>query len=161
MRRFWIIGAFAISFFTQQAHANDRIVNIPLADVLAMPEAQSKLNSSIKLYLEGDGPNAKTEKLGEVVVNRKTNAFAKEDLTACRWVALSALIALQEEATKRGANVVIDIVSYYKKNVVKSSANIECHAGALIAGVALKGQLAKTGAPDSRTHKESATKSAK
>jgi len=62
---------------------------------------------------------------------------------ACRWVALSALRALQDGAKSRGANAVVDIVSYYKKNEFKSTTSYECYAGAILAGVALKGTYAK------------------
>ena len=37
----------------------------------------------------------------------------------------------------------IDIVSYYKKNEYRSATDFECHAGAIIIGVALKGTYAK------------------
>ena len=53
------------------------------------------------------------------------------------------LRALQDGAKSRGANAVVDIVSYYKKNEFKSSTNYECYAGAILAGVALKGTYAK------------------
>ena len=49
----------------------------------------------------------------------------------------------QEKARELGANAVVDMVSYYKKNEMKSAAEYECHAGAVVAGVALKGTVAK------------------
>ncbi|VEB42423.1 Uncharacterised protein [Chromobacterium violaceum] len=39
----------------------------------------------------------------------------------------------------------VDIVSYYKKQETRDSQYIECHAGAMIAGAAIKGEYAKTG----------------
>ena len=54
---------------------------------------------------------------------------------------LSALIELGERA-RLGANAVINIVSDYKKNVASSDAQYECHAGNIIAGVALRGTVA-------------------
>ena len=54
-----------------------------------------------------------------------------------------ALLALQDGAKSRGANAVVDIVSYYKKNEFKSATNYECWAGTFVAGVALKGTYAK------------------
>jgi len=53
----------------------------------------------------------------------------------------SALIRLQEAAKAAGANAVTDITSYYKKNEWSDPTRYECHAGALMAGVALKGKL--------------------
>ena len=80
--------------------------------------------------------------MGEDVTNKKTNAANKTDEQACRWVALSALRVLQDGAKSRGANAVVDIVSYYKKNEFKSASNYECYAGSILAGVALKGTYA-------------------
>ena len=40
-------------------------------------------------------------------------------------------------------NAVVDIVSYYKKDEVKSASDYECHAGVFVVGVALKGTFAK------------------
>jgi hypothetical protein len=42
-----------------------------------------------------------------------------------------------------GANAVTNIVSFYKSNERKDAQTYECHAGAIMAGVALKGDLAK------------------
>ena len=77
------------------------------------------------------------------VSNRKTNAANKSDEEACRWAALSALLAFQKNAKERGANAVVDIVSYYKKNEFRSATNFECFAGSFVAGVALKGTYAQ------------------
>ena len=79
------------------------------------------------------------------MTNPKTNAANKSDHNACIWAALSALMAFQKQAAEReqGINAVVDIVSYYKKIVSASDTEIECHAGGLLAGVALKGTYAK------------------
>ncbi len=95
----------------------------------------------MRFYLAGQ-PVSVQQRLGEDVTNKKTNAANKSDAEACRWVALSALRAAGR-CQSRGANAVVDIVSYYKKNEFKSSTNYECYAGAILAGVALKGTYAK------------------
>ena len=53
----------------------------------------------------------------------------------------AAVIALHEAAKKAGANAVTNIVSYYRKNEYRSKTDYECHAGAMVAGVALRGDL--------------------
>ena len=50
----------------------------------------------------------------------------------------------QTRADSEGANAVVNIVSYYKKNVFSSPTEYECHAGAFVTGVALKGMFVKT-----------------
>ena len=46
-------------------------------------------------------------------------------------------------AKARDANAVVDIVSYYKKNEFRRATHYAWHAGAILAGVALKGTYAK------------------
>ncbi len=77
-----------------------------------------------------------------VTTNQKTNAFGKSDEVACGWVLQSALIRLQNAAKAAGANAVVDIASNYKNVEYRNAENYECHAGAIMAGVALKGKLA-------------------
>ena len=55
----------------------------------------------------------------------------------------SALIHLQEAAKRQGANAVVNLVSNYQHKEYKSRDKYECHAGAIMAGVALKGDFAK------------------
>jgi hypothetical protein len=50
---------------------------------------------------------------------------------------------MQEGARKSGASAVVEIVSYYKKNEFSSAKEFECHAGGIMAGVAVKGSYAK------------------
>jgi uncharacterized protein YbjQ (UPF0145 family) len=56
-------------------------------------------------------------------------------------VFLSAVLSLRDRAVKEGGDAVVAIRSFYKKNEVVSDTEYECHAGALIAGVALKGTV--------------------
>jgi uncharacterized protein YbjQ (UPF0145 family) len=53
------------------------------------------------------------------------------------------MVALEKRAKQLGANAVVNIVSYYKRVEMSSTTEFECHAGALIAGVALKGDFVK------------------
>jgi hypothetical protein len=124
------------------AMARDTELHLPLADVLAMPEAQGKLDGSVTFFLAGAKTPKVLEKKGEDVSNKKTNGVGKDDITACKWAALSALIAFQDKAKSLGANAVVDLVSYYKKDTFSSATEYECHAGAVVVGVTLKGTYA-------------------
>lgn len=138
-----LLAMLLVCLFSTQAHARDTVLQIPLAEVLAMPEAEAKLDGSVRFYLSGAKMPAVKERMGSDVSNSKTNAFNKSDEAACKWAILSSLVKFQESAKGRGANAVIDLVSYYKKNEVANSSTIECHAGAFIGGAALKGIYAK------------------
>jgi uncharacterized protein YbjQ (UPF0145 family) len=138
---FVILGAALTA--TSAAQARDTKLLLPIATAMEAPDTQEKLVGSVKFYF-GDQKHPKVlEKLGSDVSNRKTNAFGKSDETACNWAFLSALVALEQRAISLGANAVVNVVSYYKKDTHSSESEFECHAGALMAGVALKGDFVK------------------
>jgi len=141
MKRHRLIIACLLALVVQASFASDRVLNIPLADVLAMPEAQSELGG-VKFYLAGTATPVVNRRILIATINRKTNAFNKSDEFACKWVALSVLRELQAKAVELGANAVVDIVSDYKQIETKSNSTIVCRAGAFTAGVALKGSIA-------------------
>lgn len=134
-----LVGAL----FATSSFARDTVLHIPLADVLAMPEAKEKLDPKMRFFLAGQDTPAVMKSFSVGVSNPKTNGVGKTDEFGCKWAALSALISLQNSAKREGANAVIDIVSYYKKNEYKSATDFECHAGAIIIGVALRGTYAQ------------------
>ena len=133
----------ATAAFAAPASARDSTVRVALDSVVAQGRASGALDGSVAFYLDG-AKTPKTEAaLGAATVNRKTNAFNKSDEDACRWVALTALAALQEAAKKRGANAVVGLVSNFKNREWRDPTQFECHAGGLMAGVAFKGTYAR------------------
>lgn len=134
-----VIGSIAMA--SSQVLARDTPYYLPIQDVIDSPEGQERLNSNIRFVFSPTDAGEVIEDHGPVVTNRKTNAFNKTDEEACRWVMLSALIALQDRAREEGANAVINIESFYEQQPFESSTEYECHAGALMAGVALRGQV--------------------
>ena len=124
------------------ALARNTAVTVTLQSVLEMPEAQGKLDGSVKFYLAGSPTPKVIKKFGEDTSNAKTNAFNKSPEEACRWNALSALIKLQDKAKRDGANAVVDITSYSEKVAFTSPTDIQCSDGAFLAGIALKGTYA-------------------
>lgn len=124
------------------AMARNTAVTVTLQSVLDMPEAQGKLDGTVKFYLAGSPTPKVLKKLGEDTSNAKTNAFNKSAEEACRWNALSALIKLQDKAKRDGANAVVEITSYSEKVMFSSPTDIQCSDGAFLAGIALKGTYA-------------------
>ena len=125
------------------AHARDTRHLLPIAVAMETKDAQDKLDGSVKFYFGDQSAPQVLTMLGSDVSNRKTNAFGKSDEKACNWAFLSAMVALEKRAQQMGANAVINIVSYYNKKVMSSATEFECHAGAIMAGVALKGEFVK------------------
>jgi uncharacterized protein YbjQ (UPF0145 family) len=128
------LGMLAPSF------AADRKTMLPLADGLNA-EAKAKLGDSVKFYFGATPTPAVKAKLGSDKTSLKTNAFGKSDEKACHWVFLSAMLQLQKRAKELNANAVVNIVSNYNNVEFSSTTEYECHAGAIMAGVALKGDF--------------------
>lgn len=125
------------------SQARDTTLYLPFDKVVSEMTNANKLDGSVRFYLAGVTPKGKVSTVqAGAVTNKKTNAFNKTDTVACEWALQSALLTLQDSARKVGANAVVNISSYYKRNERKDATTYECHAGALIAGVALKADLA-------------------
>jgi len=132
------------------ATAADRTVYVPLKAAVEAAQASGKIDGSVQFFLADAGPEeseiAEVLRTG-IVTNKKTNAVLKRDRSTSLHVAQSAIIALHHAAKKAGADAVTNIVSYYRRNEYRDTTNIECHAGATVTGVALKGDLVKLKQP--------------
>jgi hypothetical protein len=127
--------------FCAELQADDTKHFFSIQEALDSKAFEGRLNKEIKFYF-GSKPDQRISKnLGDFVTNKKTNAFLKDDRTACEWVFLSALLSLQKRVVAEGGNAVINIRSFYKKNEMSSETKFECHVGLLMAGVALKGTV--------------------
>jgi hypothetical protein len=134
-----LVCAVLVAGLSSHAFARDTVENYPVAAALA--SEPGKVSDEIPLYFAGQKHPGVTKTYGEFATNKKTNAFGKSDETACQHVFLSAVIELQERARKEGGNAVINIKSNYKNEVRESATEFTCGAGAVIAGVALKGEV--------------------
>lgn len=126
------------------SQARDTTHYLPFEKVVQQMTAEKKLDGSVKFYLAGVQPRGKVNVISPgAATNKKTNAFNKTDEVACEWALQSALLTMQDAAKKVGANAVTNIVSNYKRVERKDASTYECHAGAVMAGVAIKGDLSK------------------
>jgi uncharacterized protein YbjQ (UPF0145 family) len=135
--------AASISIGTTPAAARDTRYELKIEDVKKDPRYAETVPTDVAFYFGKQAPAGKPVDLGEFVTNRKTNSVGRPDEEACRWAMMAALKVLRERAIAEGGNAVINIVSYYKKNTFASDTLYECHAGAIVAGVALKGTIVK------------------
>lgn len=139
-----ILAIVAMSAMTIAQARNDTLM-LPLEDVVKLGLDTGKLDGSVKFYMSGARTPRISAKLGEDMANKKTNGIGKDDTTACNWAALSALMAFEASAKQKGANAVVDMHSFYKRNTNKDPVNYECHAGNIMTGVTLKGTYARVG----------------
>ena len=116
-----------------------------LSEALETEGAKSKLDSNIRFYFGKQSHPAIEKNFGEVMTNKKTNAFNKTDKRACEWAFLSAMISFQDRVIREGGNAIVNIRSFYKRNEISSETEYECGAGGIMAGVTFKGDVVKLG----------------
>ena len=121
--------------------ARDDVHHFSIEEALSSPKAKEVLDPNIKLSF-GSGTKGGIIKSG-LMANKKTNAFNKSDKEACQWAFLSAIKTFQERAVQEGGAKVVNLTGYYKKQPFDSKTQFQCGAGALMAGVTLKGDIAK------------------
>ena len=141
MRKLIILTLAISGFYGFNAFARDDAHHLSINDAMASSDFKEKLPGDVTFYFSDQAYAVPTKTMGEFITNKKTNAFGKSDTEACEWVFLSAMIALRDRALAEGGNAVVDIVSFYKRNEYASATEYECHAGAVMAGVALKGRV--------------------
>ncbi|SFM05450.1 excinuclease ATPase subunit [Rugamonas rubra] len=125
------------------AQAADTVLMMPIAAAMAANDAQSRLGDSVKFYFADQPTPPVASKITSDKTSLRTNGFGKSADKSCNWVFLSAMLALQKRAHEVGADAVVNIVSNYKEKVVASQTEFECHDGAIMSGVALKGDFVK------------------
>jgi uncharacterized protein YbjQ (UPF0145 family) len=142
MKRHLIFVTLAASFAmlsAAPAFARDSVGTYPINE--ALHSEPGKVGDDIPLYFAGQRHPAVAKTIGEFATNKKTNAFGKSDETACQHVFLSAVLELQDRVRKEGGNAVINIRSNYRNVERESATEFTCGAGAIVAGVALKGEV--------------------
>ena len=139
MRFSLLIGILLVAF---TADARDTRHTYPVADVFENEEFADRIDN-VQFFFAGEEAPPIERTLGEYQSNKKTNAVGKGDNEACRWAFLSALQALHDRALKEGGDAVINIYSYYKRDKFESPDEYQCGAGAIMAGVTLKGTVVK------------------
>lgn len=139
---FFMLMAICVS---TTSFARDTQHFFSVKDAMSSPGYDEKLDGNIKFFFGNSYKGKINKSFGDFVSNKKTNAFGKSDNKACNWALLSALISLQERAIAEGGNAVVNIRSFYKRKEVSRDTEYECHAGAIMAGVALKGTVVRIG----------------
>lgn len=124
-------------------HAREDVLTLSKEDALNSALAPKSLGSQVSFYFGNEKDAADLKVIAEIKTNKKTNAFKKDDKTACEWAFYSALIAFEKKAISLGGNAIVDIRSNYGNVEVSSDDSFRCGAGNVIAGVALTGKVVK------------------
>jgi len=139
----YVVLSLVLVFATSTSQARNEVLRFSIEDVLSQPGANSKLNSSIRLFFGDQALPAIERKLGTFTSNKKTNAFNKSDVEACNWAFLSAMMSLQERAIRERGNAVVNIRSFYRKSEFSSTSEFECGAGTFVVGITMVGEVVR------------------
>lgn len=135
-----VVMACSLMAFSEASLARDDKLFFSINSAMNSDLAKMKLDQRVTFSFGEQAP-AFTANKGTFVSNKKTNAFNKSDQAACERAFLSAMLSLRDRALKEGGNAVVNIHSFYKQEAYHSNTDYECHAGAVMAGVALKGTV--------------------
>lgn len=143
MKNIWLtLPLAAVLCLPAVGQARDTTHFLDFQSVVNTAIADGQLDGTVKFYLKGQPMGKIVKTFPAATSNKKTNAFNKSDEAACGWALRSVLIAFQENAKKHNANAVVNLVSYYKQSEYADPLKFECHAGGVMAGVAMRGQAA-------------------
>lgn len=142
MWKYLVVTLILALTVTSNAFARDDRLTLSIEEAYNNLDIESQLKG-VQMYFGDQAHPAAEKKMAIIRTNRKTNAFNKSDEQACEWVFLSTLLSLRDRALQSGGNAVINIKSNYKNEEFVSSEEFQCGAGAIMAGAALIGQVAK------------------
>lgn len=119
---------------------------LPIAAALATEDAKEKLDGSVKFLFAAPASGAAAPVASQINVHVKQKIERFGDIASCQAALVEALYQLQSNAKSGGANAVVNIVSYFKRQpVVSSTTEFECHAGSYQTHVMLKGDFVRVG----------------
>ena len=133
----------SLMVFSSHSMARDDIADYSVAEAMAVDKISSAIGGGVDFYFGEQKHPKVAQQLGEFKSNKKTNAFGKSDKAACQWAFASALKTFKQRAIKEGGDAVINIRSNYKGRLTSNETTFQCGAGAIIAGVALVGEVVK------------------
>ena len=144
MKKIISVAVMAVAALASSAaSARDDLLKFPIAGAMAANDAETRLAGPVKFFFAGQPTPAVLSKISTDKTSQRTNGFGKSAEKSCNYVFLSAMLRLKERAHELGADAVVNIVSNYKDNEFASATEFECADGALMSGVALKGDFVK------------------
>ncbi|MEE4254770.1 MAG: hypothetical protein V2I50_12085 [Desulfuromusa sp.] len=138
-----VMAMICFGTIVAQVQAADSWHQFSAQDAISSPLGSDKLRPEISLYMKGQKHPAVLKKLGEYKANKRTNGFGKSAQQVCERAFVSALMALQDRASREGGNAVIDIYTITKNEKFESATEYSCIKGGIVGNVALMGTVAK------------------
>ena len=137
-----LLGCLLCMFASSTADARNTSHDLSSQEAAESAIGKAKL-LDVPFFMSGQKHAKVARDFGVFTSNKRTNAFGKSDEAACQIAFLSAIISLQNRATKLGGDAVVDIKSITKSSELDSATNYRCAAGNVIVNVVLTGRVVK------------------
>lgn len=137
----WIFLIAPILLLANLAGARNERILFSYKEAFESDDFKARFGTQVRFAFGGKPAEKVARTFGEFKTSRKVNAFGKSDKVACREALMNALIILKARALKEGGNAVINVYSNYRNNRLDNDSLYECGAGAMVAGVALVGEI--------------------
>ena len=134
----FLVTSMLISF---DVSARDDHAMYSIEEAMNTEAAKEKMNRGFRFYFGEQAHPEPSKNFGEFQSNKKSNGVGKSDKQACEWAFLSAMLSFQDRISREGGNAVVNLRSYYKKNLISSETQYECGAGNLMSGVTFLGDV--------------------
>ncbi|MDR0563953.1 MAG: hypothetical protein LBG78_03325 [Azoarcus sp.] len=167
MKKSWLVLPFAAAlWFSPAAQARNVTYHLDIQPVVNALVAEGKIDNSVKFYTEGQIAKERVVQAFREVSSRgrartgleDTEIFSaerytsgsrgksveEEDIENCTRAARATLVRFHNAARRHGANAVIGIESYFRRNRKGYSepGKYECHAGSGSVSVEMQGTVA-------------------
>ena len=123
------------------AYARDTRAMYLISEALVSAGSE-QVGDDVQLFFGDQHPSIATN-YGTFTSNKKSNGVGKSDTLACQRAFLSAVLTFQQRARNEGGNAVVNLRSFYKSKPVSSATEFECGSGAVMSGVALRGDVVR------------------
>ena len=118
---------------------------LSIATAMQASTGEDRPTGAVKFFFGDEKTPEIVAEFGTHAVTPRTGAMGMSDEKACYGAFQWTLVNLEKRAQRLGANAVINIVSFYKRNELSSATEFECHVGNVIASVFLRGKFVRIG----------------
>jgi hypothetical protein len=141
-----IVTSLAIAT-ASRLHARNVTLFLPIAAALEFKDVEARPTGAVKFFFGAQKtPDILTRFGTYSTTPRSAAAGGISDEKACYGAFHWTLANMEDRAQRLGANAVVNIVSFYKRNEMSSAVEFECHVGNVIASVFLRGDFVKIAA---------------
>jgi hypothetical protein len=126
-----------------RVYARNVTVYLPIAAAFEFKDVETRPTGAVKFFFGAQKTPDILTRFGTYSATPRAAAGGMSDEKACYGAFHWTLVNMENRARRLGANAVVNIVSFYKRNETSSAVEFECHVGNAIASVFFRGDFVK------------------